>query len=352
MGKADFRVVGAIAALLVVANVGVAWAYDLPIRDPDGVVVPTYVRLPIIILLAFLLDVAPRAIYAVVHRGAGMQEALTDVVRRRWTRTHVVYMISGLAAWYVCYATFRNLKSYVPFVNRRIWDDTLARIDRVLWFGHDPAEVLHSWFGTTYAAHVLSVVYIAWIVLIPVTLAVALVWTRDVVRGAWYVTAIAFDWVLGVGVYYLVPSLGPIYTQPENFADLAHTDVTTLEQQLLDDRIAVLADPWGTQAVQTIAAFASLHVGMMMTICLIAELIHLHLWWRVSAWIFFVLTVLSTIYLGWHFFVDALGGMVLGAAAVWLAAAATGNLDGFRPRLGGERGRAQGEPSDSASTAA
>jgi hypothetical protein len=340
------------ALLLIVANLAVAWIWDLPVRDPDGVVVPTYVRLPVIVLLAFLVDVVPRAVWAAWGHPGSLPSALVGVARRRWDRAHVVFMLSGLGAWYVCYATFRNLKSYVPFVNHHIWDATLARVDRLLWFGHDPATVLHAVFGTGLAAHFFSAVYIAWIGLIPVTLAIALVWTRNRVKGAWYVTAIAFDWVLGVAVYYLVPTLGPIYTAPDNFAALAHTDVTTIEQQLLDERIAVLADPWATQAVQTIAAFASLHVGMMMTICLIAELVHVRRSWRTLAWVFFSLTVLATVYLGWHFFVDTLGGMALGAAGVWLGAMATGNLDGFRPRLATAEEDQAPEFSDSASTAA
>lgn len=352
MGKANFRVAGAIALLLIVANLAVAWTYDLPVRDPDGVVVPTYVRLPVIVLAAFLLDVVPRAFRASWGKPIPLSRAFLDVVRRRWDRSHVLFMLGGLGAWYVCYATFRNLKSYVPFVNRHIWDDTLAKLDRILWFGNDPASVLHAIFGTGLAAHFFSGVYIAWIGLIPVTLAIALVWTRSPVKGSWYVTAIAFDWVLGVAVYYLVPTLGPIYTAPENFAALAHTDVTTIEQQLLDERIAVLADPWATQAVQTIAAFASLHVGMMMTICLIAELVHLRRWWRTLAWVFFVLTVLATIYLGWHFFLDTLGGMALGAAGVWLGALATGNADGLRPRLAEDEHRHEADVTDSASSAA
>ena len=37
-------------------------AYHLPLRDPDGVNVPTYIRLPLILLATFLADVVPRAV--------------------------------------------------------------------------------------------------------------------------------------------------------------------------------------------------------------------------------------------------------------------------------------------------
>ena len=71
-------------------------------------------------------------------------------------------------------------------------------------------------------------------------------------------------------------------------------------------RVAVLAGVWDTRAVQTIAAFASLHVAITVTTCLVAELIRLPHWIRGAAWAFAFLTSVSTVYLGWHFFVDVL----------------------------------------------
>lgn len=332
MGRANFGFAGGCALALAVATALVATTQDLPIRDPDGVVVPTYVRLPIILLIAWLLDVVPRAV-ARHPRVHGLGAAFATVIRERWDRKHVIFAVSGLGTWYVCYAAFRNLKSYVPFVHERLFDGALADLDHALWLGHDPANVLHSLFGTTWAAQFFSAVYVIWIVLIPVTLAIALVWTRHPAAGSWFVTAVAVDWALGAATYYLLPTLGPIYSSPGDFAGLDHTYATTLEDNLLSDRIQVLADPHGTHAVQTIAAFPSLHVGMMVTVCVFVTLIGLPRWVRISSWVFLVLTVLSTIYLGWHFSVDAIGGAVIGAAAVWIAALGTGNHVGGRPRL-------------------
>jgi len=311
----------------------VAWMQDLPIRDPDGVVVPTYVRLPIILLIAWLLDVLPRAVGRAGRHVTTLPRQFRAVARERWTRSHVIFSVSGLAAWYVCYAAFRNLKSYVPFVHEETFDKTFHDIDRTLWLGHDPANVLHSLFGTTWAAEFFSAVYVIWIVLIPVSLAIALVWTRHPAAGSWFVTAVAVDWVLGVATYYALPTLGPIYSSPRDFAGLRHTYATTLEENLLHDRKDVLADPHATHAVQTIAAFPSLHVGIMVTVCVFVTLIGLARWIQVTAWAFLVLTVMSTIYLGWHFSLDALGGAALGAGAVWVAAIGTGNHVRGRPRL-------------------
>lgn len=309
---------------MAVATLVVATAYDLPVRDPDGVSVPTWVRLPLIVLAAVLLDAAVRWVVAVRNRGEGEAvPSVRAVLAHRWDRTQVRFTLSGLVAWYVSYVAFRNLKGYLPFVNERLWDTELARLDRVLWLGHDPAAVLHEVLGTGWAAWVMSAVYVLWIGLVPAALAIALVWTRRSPAGELYVTAISFNWLLGVAVYYLVPSLGPVYSRPEDFADLSPTFNTRVQEWLLADRVDVLAGAWDTRAVQTVAAFASLHVAITVTTCLVAEVLRLPSWVRVSCWTFAALTSVSTVYLGWHFFVDVLGGTVVGAAALVLAAAAT-----------------------------
>lgn len=333
MGRANFVFAGACALAMSVATAIIAAVEDLPIRDPDGVVVPTYVRLPIILLLAWLLDVVPRAIAR--SRGAWRSLPATTraVIRDRWDRRHVIFAVSGLATWYVCYGAFRNLKSFVPFVNERIWDDTLARIDNALWLGHHPAQVLHAAFGTTWAAEFFSFIYVSWIVLIPVSLAIALVWTRKPAAGSWFVTAIAVDWMLGVATYFALPTLGPAYSERGDFADLKRTYTTQLIEDLARDRNAVLADIHETHAVQTIAAFPSLHVGLMVTICVFLVLIGAARWVRIVAWTYLALTVLATIYFGWHFSLDAFGGAVIGTLAVWLAALGTGNHVNGIPRL-------------------
>jgi hypothetical protein len=322
-----------LSVAMVVTTLVVAWIYDLPVHDPDSTVAPTYLRLPVFLLVAFLADVLPRALWrSVVHQHnlLRVRRAFVTVTRERWDGANLRFALLGLGAWYLTYASFRNLKSYVPFVNPHLWDGVLDDLDRILWFGHDPADVLHSLLGTGVAAHVLSVVYIAWIVFVPASLVVALVWSRDARAGAWYVTAVAVDWVLGVATYFALPTLGPVYATPSHFADLTRTDVTALQETMMQQRHEVLVNPMTTDTLQTIAAFASLHVGICVTMCLMAELVRLPRLVRVFLWAFLAITVVSTVYLGWHYFVDTLGGAVLGVAGVWIAARGTGNA--FRRR--------------------
>jgi hypothetical protein len=326
----SFRFATVLAVGMAVATGIVAAIYDLPIRDPDSVMGPNYIRLPAILLLAFLIDVVPHtAVRARSLRTAG--DTFMTVTRERWTAEHVRFALVGLGTWYVTYVAFRNLKSFVPFVNSDLADRELAAFDRVLFLGHDPAVLLHGLLGTGWAAHVMSFIYVAWIAFVPFSLVIALVWSRNVTGGAWYVTAVAVDWVLGVATYFAVPSVGPIYAKPSQFTGIGDTFVGKLAATMLEDRQEVLADPAATDAVQTIAAFASLHVGIMVTVCVMAHLLGLPRLVRTGLWVFFGLTVLATVYLGWHYVADALGGVVLGGAGVWIAALATGNHVRGRP---------------------
>ncbi|HEV2798187.1 MAG TPA: phosphatase PAP2 family protein [Nocardioides sp.] len=325
MGRGEFRAAAVVAAAMAMAAALVAWTFHLPLRDPDGASLPTWFRLPVIVASAVALDVLARWVLLARRSGSAGRPTLRAVVVQRWDRDQIIFTLSGLVTWYVAYVAFRNLKSYVPFVTDRIADPELARLDRLLWFGHDPAVLLHDVLGTSWANWLMAGVYLIWIGLVPASLAIALVWTRRSTYGAWYVTAVSIDWMLGVALYFVLPSLGPTYSSPEWFAGLPHTPNTEVRDLLLSDRIKVLAGPWDTQAVQTIAAFASLHVAVMVTICLVAEAMRLPAVIRVAAWTFLALTMVATIYLGWHFFVDVVAGVGVGTAAFVLGARATGN---------------------------
>lgn len=307
------------------AAVLVARIQHLPVRDPDDSIVgPSYIRLPLIAGACFLIDVVARCL----HGGglAGWRSRIPAVVRERWHVPGVRLVLIGMGSWYLAYVGFRNLKSYVPFVRPHMMDDDLQRLDRKLAFGHDPATLLHDLLGTGVAAHLMSITYVAWIVFLTLSLLIALFWTSNIDTACWYVTAVAVNWVLGVSIYYLVPSTGPIYARPELFADLPETQVTHIARSWLTDRTDMLADPFGTNALQTIAAFASLHVSVMVTAALIAKMIKLRpVFIQWSLWLFLFLNILATVYLGWHYLLDAFGGMAIGVAAVWIAAWGTGN---------------------------
>ena len=317
-----------VAVLVTVLSMGVAIygsiSLDRPIRDPDGVLGPSWVRLPLIVLAFFLADVVPRAMRARRGSGIGLVEAVKQVKRQRWTRERLSLVGIGLACFYVTYVAYRNLKDQLPFMRETVADPFLHDIDRTLMLGREPSAVLHYVLGTGFSAHFLSLVYVSYLFFVPLTLAAALMWSRNVHRGFWYVTALCLNWSLGALSYYLVPSVGPRYANRDIVADLPETSVSTLQEYLERARLAVLADPSGTEVLHGIAGFASLHVSVVATALFFAIRAGLAPAVRVAALAYLVLTGLATIYFGWHYLLDDIAGLVIAYVAVAIGAWATG----------------------------
>jgi membrane-associated phospholipid phosphatase len=321
----------ALAAAVSGLAIVVAVAMDLPLHDPDGLAGPAYIRLPAVVAFFLLVDIAPRALKRTRHLDDLVPAAMA-VVRERWSRSRLTMVLVGLGSFYVTYVGYRNLKSFLPLLTDDLHDNTLLTTDRVLFFGNDPAEVLHELLGTGASAQVLSWAYLIYLVFVPLSLGAALVWSRDMVRAAWYVTALNINWALGVVSYYLVPSRGPVYAAPANFWDLPETGVASLQQGLLNARFEVLFDPQTSSAISGIAAFASLHVSVVFTAALIAHRLGMRPVIRWALWAYTALTILSTIYFGWHYVLDDVAGIAIGWVAVEVGARVTGANDRWQHR--------------------
>ena len=312
-----------VAALTMAAALVATSVAGIPLRDPDNVTGNRLVIAVSLILTLFGMDMLVRA----WRRSEGRlptRAALAAVRREHWPLGRGLAVGGAIIAFYVTYLAYRNLKSVVPLLRPGdIFDRQLADLDRGLFFGHDPAALLHDAVGTGLATHVFSGVYMLFFLFIPGTLAVALVFSRNLRGGLFYATALSLNWLLGAVSYFLLPSLGPVYAKPGVFSALAGTDAGRLQAILLEQRTEFLHDPViGT--AQSIGAFASLHVSIFLTAALAAHLLGLRRSVKVVAWILVALTVGATIHLGWHYVVDDLGGVVIAVLALAIARALTG----------------------------
>ena len=301
-----------LAVCSAVLSVGVAASFELPLRDPDGVAGPAYVRLPLIVALFLAADVIPRLLW---RRRAPVRR----ILRERFSPERLGLVTVGMGSFYVTYVAYRNLKGALPFARPGVRDEQLLRLDEAMTFGHDPAELLHGLLGTGTAAYFLSAVYLLYLLFVPLSLGAALVWGRSVRVGSWYVTALCLNWLLGAVSYYLVPSLGPVFARPERYAGLPETGVSLLQEGLARARLEVLADPSGADAIAGIAGFASLHISVVFTAVLVAHMVALPRLITSALWAFLVLTMVATAYFGWHYLVDDVAGLALGAISVLIA---------------------------------
>ncbi len=309
--------------------------FNVPLRDPEGFLGPAYVRLPLIGLLFFLSGVLPLAIRRAgvwpLTRLRHVPEKFIEIIRTEWTWGRVGNIAAGLISFYICYVSYRNLKSALPLVRDRLYDKELLDLDYFLLFGHNPAPLLHDLLGTDVVAQILATAYVSYLPLIPLTLGALLVWNKDVSLGAWYATALSLNWVLGTMSYYALPTLGPGFAQPSMFTELAPSAASTLQHSLFTNGAQFKEDPTGSH-IYGIAGFASLHVSVVVTACLFFERTGQKAPVRWAGWGFLCLTVLATIYFGWHYIADDVAGAAIGWASVSIGAWATGNRGRRRRR--------------------
>lgn len=322
----------AVAAVTLITAVVATRGAGVSLQDPEYAVAQRLALMGCAVALLVVLDVVVRA-GSRSQRLTPSLAALHSVRRERWPLRRAVAVASALISFYVTYLAYRNLKSILPLLRPgELFDRQLEDVDRGFFGGHDPATLLHTLLGTGIAAEVLSLVYYAFFFFVPISLALGLVFARPQ-GGIFYALALSIDWGLGAASYYLLPALGPVYAASARFADLPATETSHLQAVLIRQRLGFLIDPAAAGAHQGIAAFASLHTAVIFTAAMAAHMLGLRRRLRIGLWVLCALTVVATVYLGWHYVVDDLAGAVIGTMALALAR----GLSGFAARTARRR---------------
>jgi len=319
-----------------------AWAIteaiilDKKLVDPEGSFLgPSYIRLPILLLGALLLDLLPLAVFVNLRTPKKIPAAVRLRLRTHWTRERITLVASGITSFYIVYVTYRNIKSFLPFVIETKYDRELHLLDHALLFGHDPATVLHTVLGTGISAYVLSFVYLWFLPMVPLVVTAWVVWARNLSYGYWFVTSQCLAWVLGTISYYALPTLGPGFRYVQLYTDLPHTPSEQLMDSLDFTRDYVVTGSL-SNAVQSVAGFASLHCGITMLVALMVQYTIEIKWLRIAVWVNFCITAVATIYFGWHYLADDVAGVLIALISFYVGGLASGQKFGrggcARPR--------------------
>ncbi len=220
-----------------------------------------------------------------------------------------------LSAMVLVFAEFAVLKNLTPRVNSVSWDSWLVESDKLLCGGKMCSEILLGWFGVA-ALDAISDHYIFFLRY------VSLVATFFVVAAPrrtsqQFLFAITAAYLFGILWVYGMPSTGPTFVNKELYAFLADHKIGKLQQGLLVSQ----------NEVYLISGLPSLHVAIVMIGSIFL--------WKISrllgaaSWVFFVLTLNSTVYLGWHYLLDDVAAIFLALAVVWLAKRCAWEWRGF-----------------------
>ena len=287
------------------------WSHHvgITVKDPEGRFF--YSRIAISVVVFSLLAVIEASLRPGL-RGWTWQRT-TQLLRSRWSRKRLALTWLALLAYHLTYLIYHNLKSWDVLNEPK--DAMLLRWDEWLFFGHSPNVLLHDLLGRDVAMYVLIAIYESFSTIVTISFVAALVLIPRLRDGYVFIASAMWTWILGTASYYAIPSLGPFDSAPEQFAGLPHTMIQETQARYMAQRAHLLADPSAADAFAQVSAFASLHVGLVTMLLLMARYYGLR---RITMFFWFYLagTILATVYLGWHFFVDDIAGVLIAVAAV------------------------------------
>ncbi len=301
----------AVVAVFFVITLVRSWQVDIPLRDVHGSILRSRVAISFAVFVgAVLVDVAWRT-----PRPGWSLPAAWAVLRARWTPRRVALLWSGLLAYHLVYFSYHNLKSWDVFNSPR--DDLLTRMDRWLFLGHSPAVLLHDLLGQDVATWVLMVWYESFPTIVTISFVAIPVLATRMRQGYVFLASMIWVWILGVACYYAIPSLGPFDDEPQIFAGLPETIVSRTQVLYMAQRAHLLADPAAPDAFAQVSAFASLHVGVT---AVITGMLLYYGFRRLFAvmMVYLAGTIVATVHLGWHFFVDDIAGLLIAGLAIAL----------------------------------
>ncbi|MFV8433977.1 phosphatase PAP2 family protein [Vibrio owensii] len=250
--------------------------------------------------------------------------------------THRHLLISGymtLTAISIFMSSFSAMKSAIPLIIPFRYDDVLIELDRLLFFGHAPWEVMHSLFSSAYAIKLLNINYNVWFFLMWIVSFYFLFSPQSKVRTQYLVSWVLCWFLLGNLLALLLSSAGPVFVERLNPSNTTYSELTSLLAQHNDyltssglGSLWVLQtqhDLWLAYAENKemlgsgISAMPSLHnsIAVLMALSMYAVKRWLGILFIVHA----IFIYIGSIALGWHYALDGIVSAPLTVLIWWLA---------------------------------
>jgi len=207
-------------------------------------------------------------------------------------------------------------KSLIPAFGPMWADPLLADIDCRL-FGVDAWQLVDPFMRPIGA--LVDTLYALWSLALQFVLIAVLLAPPSRRKSRVLLTFFLAMAIIGVIGQFLLPSGGPIFWSR---LGLGHRF-----DGLRSEHVALVAADWlwtkhvgnAVDFATGISAFPSMHVAMAAWMVLAVQALHPR--FRIISWAYFLVVLLGSIYLGWHYLIDGIGGSI-GVILCWCCAAA------------------------------
>lgn len=209
-------------------------------------------------------------------------------------------------------SSFTSMKQIIPGFHAFTWDETFARLDRILHFGVDPWRILQPVLGYPVITWLINIIYNLWLL----ALFIALYWQmfslRDQkIRMQFFYTFVLAWAINGTFLAILFSSVGPCflerltgsdYYQP--LMDYLHHANQSLELFAITTQDSVWESVKNHQSMigGGISAMPSIHVTTALLFLLTARKLRLGIWPLFA--VFFAVILVGSVHLAWHYASD------------------------------------------------
>lgn len=211
-----------------------------------------------------------------------------------------------------------NIKQAIPFIHNTLFDSQLLFIDKIIHLGTNPSTFSVKLLGSDFITGTIDRIYVFWYILKPMVLAYFAIIPERRVHIRFFSSYFAMWMIGGLGAV-LIPSLGPIFINPEWFAGINMPFARSLQGMLWKHYEAAMLDPEKYQVFiyEGIAAFPSLHVGIVALFAVFVWKINRKI--GIAMWVYVALIQIGSVLLGWHYAVDGYCTIGLAFGLYWLS---------------------------------
>jgi len=256
-----------------------------------------------------------------------LRQLVRDVIDILGDRVRLVNLMILFPAFYLFLRFFAVFKGNIAYLRPFSWDEAFMRADAWLHAGRQPWEWLAPLLSSGPATFAINFAYNFWFFVAMGSLLWAVGMRRLSQDAMRFLFAFLFIWIIGGSLMALAfSSAGPAYYER---LGLAPNPYEPLMAQLRE-----VAKDWPIWALNTqdmlwryylehnvtlggISAFPSMHNAQATLVALLA--------WRfgrLAGWVFTAYAVsiaIGSVWLGWHYAVDAYAGVAIAVASWWLA---------------------------------